>query len=262
MSHRLIQLPVSWVDTNSMDKLKLVAHRGYATKYPENSMEALEAAICLGAKYIEMDIQLSADFVPVIVHDENLQRCSGVDISVLNTPWEDLKHYSVGEPERFGDEFTACKLAPLSSLVSLLQVHPDACAFVEIKEESLAKFGTDFTVARILDVLADVLDQCVIISFDAAAVATARQLRGVKVGWVMHSHDEDSRGCAEQLKPDMLICNYTKITDLGTGVWQGPWQWFVYEVVDADLALHLHQAGISFIESMDVGALLEDGRLS
>lgn len=51
-----------------------IAHRGYAAAYPENTLIALDAARQAGAKYIEVDIQLSADGIPVLFHDRDLQR--------------------------------------------------------------------------------------------------------------------------------------------------------------------------------------------
>ena len=43
----------------------LVAHRGWASCYPENTLPAVAAALAAGAAYIEIDIQLTRDLVPV-----------------------------------------------------------------------------------------------------------------------------------------------------------------------------------------------------
>lgn len=50
------------------------AHRGYKAKYPENSMLAFEKAAEVGADGIEIDVHLSKDKVPVVIHDETLDR--------------------------------------------------------------------------------------------------------------------------------------------------------------------------------------------
>ena len=55
-----------------MDIPELVAHRGYALHYPENTLIGIEAAIRAGARYVEVDVQLSADKVPVLFHDRTL----------------------------------------------------------------------------------------------------------------------------------------------------------------------------------------------
>lgn len=54
--------------------MKIYAHRGYSAKYPENTMQAFRAAVDLGVDGIELDIYLSADGVPVVIHDQHLER--------------------------------------------------------------------------------------------------------------------------------------------------------------------------------------------
>ena len=57
--------------------IELVAHRGYAARYPENTRESLAAAVRAGARFLEFDVQLSADGVPVLLHDVTLSARPG-----------------------------------------------------------------------------------------------------------------------------------------------------------------------------------------
>jgi glycerophosphoryl diester phosphodiesterase len=50
------------------------AHRGGARLAPENTMPALENGLRLGADGLEIDVQLSADGIPVVIHDRTLDR--------------------------------------------------------------------------------------------------------------------------------------------------------------------------------------------
>lgn len=50
------------------------AHRGFSGKYPENTLLAFEKALETGCGGIELDVQLSSDGEPVILHDETLDR--------------------------------------------------------------------------------------------------------------------------------------------------------------------------------------------
>lgn len=61
----------------------IIGHRGdiYA---PENSVAGILSADRFGADYAEIDVQLSKDGVPVVVHDENLERLAGLDAEVAN----------------------------------------------------------------------------------------------------------------------------------------------------------------------------------
>jgi glycerophosphoryl diester phosphodiesterase len=47
----------------------VIAHRGASLAYPENTLEAYEAAVQAGADMIELDVRLSADGVAVVSHD-------------------------------------------------------------------------------------------------------------------------------------------------------------------------------------------------
>ncbi len=54
--------------------MQIYAHRGYSGKYPENTMIAFQKAVEAGVFGIELDVQLARDGVPVIIHDETLER--------------------------------------------------------------------------------------------------------------------------------------------------------------------------------------------
>src|SRR3989442_493509 len=52
----------------------VIAHRGNAVAAPENTLPAFESAVQLGADLVELDYRHSADGVPVVFHDEHLER--------------------------------------------------------------------------------------------------------------------------------------------------------------------------------------------
>lgn len=56
--------------------MKLYAHRGYSSLYPENTMIAFQKAIEAGCDGIELDVQLTRDNIPVVIHDEKIDRTS------------------------------------------------------------------------------------------------------------------------------------------------------------------------------------------
>ena len=57
-----------------MSNTKVFAHRGASGYAPENTLEAFALAIRQGADGIELDVQLSSDGVPVVIHDETIDR--------------------------------------------------------------------------------------------------------------------------------------------------------------------------------------------
>lgn len=54
--------------------MEIYAHRGASLEHPENTLTAFARAVELGVEGIELDIHLSADGVPVVLHDETLDR--------------------------------------------------------------------------------------------------------------------------------------------------------------------------------------------
>jgi len=235
---------------------KLVAHRGYASRYPENTLAACEAALQAGACFIEIDIQLTADGVPVLHHDQNLYRTTGTEALISEISSRTLRTLDAGERQRLGDAGPVTPVPTLSEFVELLQSWPHVHAFIEIKEESLTTFGHEFVIQQILEVLAPVQPRCIPISYDAEVLRQIRAHGTWKIGWVIRTYDEDHRQQAQSLAPEFLICNYNK-----TGheqLWPGPWQWVLYEITDAQLALQLHQRGAQLIETMAIGDLLQD----
>ena len=65
-------------------------HRGYCAKYPENTLASFKAAMDLGVDQIEFDIWMSKDGVPVLMHDENAKRTTGVDKLITEMTLEEI----------------------------------------------------------------------------------------------------------------------------------------------------------------------------
>ncbi|WP_141604240.1 glycerophosphodiester phosphodiesterase [Terrilactibacillus laevilacticus] len=77
--------------------ISIIAHRGYSSKYPENTMLAFKAAQKAGADGIETDVQLSKDGVPVLIHDETLNRVAKVNGYVKDFTLKELIEINVGK---------------------------------------------------------------------------------------------------------------------------------------------------------------------
>ena len=70
---------------------KNFAHRGYSGRYPENTMLAFRKAVEAGADGIELDVQLTKDGVPVIIHDELVDRTTDGKGFVKDMPLTQLR---------------------------------------------------------------------------------------------------------------------------------------------------------------------------
>jgi len=238
----------------------LVAHRGYAALYPENTLPACEAALQAGACYIEIDVQLTADGIPVLFHDHNLLRTTDHDALITDVDYPILRKLNAGERQRLGENSPFTPAPTLAEFAELLRQWPQAQAFIEIKEESLETFGRQRVVRQIVDTLTPVQTRCIAISYDTDVLQDIRALAAWRTGWVLHQYASHDYDLARALSPDYLICNYLKI---GTDrLWPGPWQWMLYEVTEVQLAVQLCQRGAHLIETMAIGKLLQDKTLA
>lgn len=241
---------------------QLIAHRGYSERYPENTLVGLKAALSAGADCIEFDVQFSKDGVPVVIHDNELKRTTGVDGFVNQIPVAQLEGIYAGEALRFGNQFENEPIPTLTAVLKLLDEWPKAIVFVEIKEETVECFGVESVAQRLVSELTPYENRCVLISFDIAVLEAAKRLGIKKTGWVIRKWGENSLRLAQKLMPDVLLCNYEKIPDVDNVLWPGSWQWAVYDVVDSEVALRWIHRGVHFIESWDVGGILTNKKLA
>jgi len=74
---------------------RLVAHRGWSTALPENSLAAIAAAIAVGAAEIECDARMSADGTPVVIHDPDLDRTTTGRGMIEALPLDEIRSASL-----------------------------------------------------------------------------------------------------------------------------------------------------------------------
>ncbi|MFY3793295.1 glycerophosphodiester phosphodiesterase [Ureibacillus sp. MALMAid1270] len=73
-----------------------IAHRGASAYAPENTMSAFYKAIQMGADYIEFDVQMSKDGIPVIIHDSTLNRTTNGNGYISDYTLKQLKSLDAG----------------------------------------------------------------------------------------------------------------------------------------------------------------------
>jgi glycerophosphoryl diester phosphodiesterase len=69
---------------------KVIGHRGAPAYAPENTLASFREARRRGASWVETDVKLTADGVPILMHDPSLARTMGVDRLVAETPRAEL----------------------------------------------------------------------------------------------------------------------------------------------------------------------------
>jgi glycerophosphoryl diester phosphodiesterase len=234
---------------------QLVAHRGYTLHYPENTLAAVDAAIEAGAHFVEIDVQLTADQVPVLYHDRTLKRLCGESGAVHDYKLAKLKTFKPMDFNRFGYKFAAERIATLEEFGQLLALRPGVTAFIELKRISLERFGPITVLNRVQRALEPVHDRCVIISFDPAALAAARA-HWPAIGAVVDRWHERRQQAIRTLRPEYLFCDVDGLPKLGRLRYDGA-HIVVYEVADPTLARRLARRGADFIETFAIGEMRE-----
>lgn len=100
------------------------AHRGGSNNHPENSVPAFRQAWDLGFRYLETDVQRTADGVLVAFHDNDLQRTCGVSRRISNMTWAEVSRARIDGREA------------IPTLMELLEEFPDAYFNIDAKTDA------------------------------------------------------------------------------------------------------------------------------
>jgi glycerophosphoryl diester phosphodiesterase len=236
-----------------MTRPEFVAHRGYPRRFPENTLSSIEGAIAAGAVYVEVDVQLTRDLVPVLFHDENIRRVCGLEGTISHYTFEELRRFSASEPGRFGTRYAHERIPALAEFAALLARHPHVGAFVELKREALDNFGTETVLARAVRDLQPVQARCVLISFALEPLATAKRA-GWRVGAVIERWRERNQPALKALAPEFLFCDVNGLPWWGKLRFRGA-KVVIYEVDDPGVARKLARRGADLIETFAIGEL-------
>ncbi|MBE6607546.1 MAG: hypothetical protein E7633_03195 [Ruminococcaceae bacterium] len=131
-----------------MKNIIVEGHRGYCSKYPENTLISYEAAMDLGVDSFEFDVWLTSDKVPVLMHDGNALRTCGVDKHLRDMTFAEVRELDACYEAKFGDKFKGqgVTVPTLEETIQLaLRKRPDIMFGVEIKEYT--EETADLTVA-------------------------------------------------------------------------------------------------------------------
>lgn len=112
--------------------MKIIAHRGASKEAPENTLSSIQKALEIGVDCIEIDVHLSRDGVPVVVHDALLGRTTGHEFKgrVIDLDVPALKTLDVGT--WFNEAFKGERIPTLGEILSLNR--RSTGLMIEIKE--------------------------------------------------------------------------------------------------------------------------------
>lgn len=199
---------------NLITPLKSIAHRGYCTDAPENTIHAFKLAVEKGFKYIEGDVVMTADGVPVLHHDDTIDRTSNSTGNVRDFTYKELYALDFGYKNLFGDKFSGTTIMTLNEFMSFCRktgVHP----YIELKS------GIDADgIKKCVDIVKSygMLNNCTWISFSKTELLNVLEnCPYARIGYVYDKITEDVITNTLNLKTPFndvfLDTNYNYLTD-------------------------------------------------
>jgi len=107
---------------NSKFKLpKLIGHRGVKDLKPENTLESISTAFDLGLECVEIDVKISKDNIPLLLHDDTLDRTTNGSGLVCDFTFDEINKLDAGY--FFYKTKTNIKVPSLSSVLDLVKIN-------------------------------------------------------------------------------------------------------------------------------------------
>jgi glycerophosphoryl diester phosphodiesterase len=221
----------------------LIAHRGASADAPENTIAAFELALEQGCDGLELDVHLSADEHPVVIHDFTLERTTDGAGPVSALRVRDLKRLDAGgwRDRRFEGQ-------RIQTLQEVLERFRDRTRFwLDLKGGSALYPGIGERVVSTIEIY-DVVDRVVVQSFDPAALAGVRSLnREIRIGALAAREPLDRTllrpGAVDAISPAMAMCSEGLVGEVrGAGL--DCYVWTVNEPAQVDRLVGWGVSGI------------------
>ena len=151
---------------------RVVAHRGASGYAPENTLAAIQLAAEQGATWIEIDVNISLDGVPLLHHDDGLERCTNGSGLVIEHDIESLSKLDSGQ--WFDEKYAGERIATLKQCLDLC-LELGLSINLEVKPCSGWEIPTTTRIAETLNLQKD-LPPILISSFSHFALQCAEKL--------------------------------------------------------------------------------------
>ncbi len=159
-------------------EVQIVAHRGFASRFPENTLLAIQGAFDMGADAVEIDVRFTSDGVPMLMHDGTLDRTTNGSGSMSDYRYSQIRELDACS--WFGQEFPNCKVPTLRQALEVGKGRGKI--LLDVKENGSCRIQK--VLATIQDL--DMQGQVRIISADVAVLDAVRVYdREIPVGFVV-----------------------------------------------------------------------------
>lgn len=159
--------------------IMITAHRGASYGAPENTRASIELAIAEQADYVEIDVRMTADKVPVLMHDRALFRTTGVVNDIDKVTYEEVSYYDAGAG--YAKEFVG---EQVPSLQEVLEEYGGKIKFnIELKEEENRELAE--SVVTLIERYG-LVDRCVVTSaFYEQLEYVKKENKSIRTGYIL-----------------------------------------------------------------------------
>jgi glycerophosphoryl diester phosphodiesterase len=241
----------------------ILGHRGASAVAPENTLVAFRRALELGADGFEFDVTLTRDRVPIIIHDDTLDRTTTGKGNVKDFTLEELERLDAGGWK--GAEYRGEKMPTLAEVIDLVApLRPRPILNIELKASSLMSDGVEMAT---LDVLFEkkYFDNIIISSFNPMTLMRMRLIAPRIPRGLLYASDQPVHLRRAWLRPlikpaamhpyyrmiDERMMSWAKRKNLQVNTWT---------VDEPEVADKLRGWGVNAIITNDVEKLLEAQR--
>lgn len=179
-----------------------VAHRGYPKKYPENTLSSFLKAVELGFTHLELDVHLSQDGIPVVIHDHTVDRMTNGTGRVADYSASELQSFHIKQGEHIPtlEEVLRALKGKIGLNIELKQMG----TYYPQLEEKVLELIKEFSM----------LDQVVITSFDFDALERIRQLSSeVRIGLITFGCSKAILDWSVEMGATFLSMHYAFVTE-------------------------------------------------
>lgn len=225
----------------------VIGHRGAAGLAPENTLISLRRAGLEGATWVEFDVMLSADGMPILFHDDTLDRTTSGAGPVANSDFQHIRKLEAGA--WFGASFAGTRVPTFAEAMQTLATE-GLGANVEIKPYPGFAAETATAVCRLIaDAWPAGVPAPVISSFDVQAMTVARDmLPEMERAMLFRKLPDDWRDVADRLTCSALHMSNRHVTkDVADQVIAAGLPLRIYTVNDPARAETLRKWGVSSV---------------